>query len=255
MDGTKPTVGIFGLTGCAGDQLAILNCEDELLRLVELIDIREFLMASSAGDPFARLDVALVEGAVLTRRDEETLLHVRRRARTLVAIGTCAVWGGVAAMGDGMDWHTGMRDVYGPAGDGFDAMAPRALHEVVDVDFSISGCPIEKDQFLTAMADVLNGNAPLRVCYPVCAECRMRECNCLLSEQGVPCLGPLTQAGCHARCPSLGIPCIGCRGPSDDANVAAGMELLTAKGLAPDDVARRLRTFAPLPTVTVEAAV
>ena len=44
----KPKVGIFGLTGCAGDQLVILNCEDELLDLVELIDIRSFLMASSA---------------------------------------------------------------------------------------------------------------------------------------------------------------------------------------------------------------
>jgi coenzyme F420-reducing hydrogenase gamma subunit len=252
MERTKPTVGIFGLTGCAGDQLAILNCEDELLRLVELIDIREFLMASSEGDPFATLDVALVEGAVLSRRDEETLLRVRRRARTLVAIGTCAVWGGVAAMGDGMVWQEGVRDVYGPAGDRFDALAPRALHEVVDVDFSISGCPIEQDQFLAAMADILNGNPPTGIGYPVCTECRMRECNCLLSEQGLPCLGALTQAGCHARCPSVGIPCIGCRGPADDANVAAGMELLIAKGLTPDDVARRLRTFAPLPTTTAE---
>lgn len=248
----KPTVGIFGLTGCAGDQLAILNCEDELLRLVELIDIREFLMASSEGDPFTTLDIALVEGAVLTRRDEETLQRIRRRSRTVVAIGTCAVWGGVAAMGDGMDWQEGVRDVYGPAGDAFDALAPRALHEVVDVDVAISGCPIEKEQFLAAMADVLNGNAPIGVPYAVCAECRMRECNCLLVERELPCLGPLTQAGCHARCPSLGIPCIGCRGPADDANVASGMELLIAKGLAPDDVARRLRTFAPLPTTTME---
>ena len=46
----KPTVGIFGLTGCAGDQLAILNCEDQLLDLVSFIDIRDFLMGSSGND-------------------------------------------------------------------------------------------------------------------------------------------------------------------------------------------------------------
>ena len=45
----RPKVGIFGLTGCAGDQLVILNCEDRLLDVVALIDIRDFLMASSAG--------------------------------------------------------------------------------------------------------------------------------------------------------------------------------------------------------------
>ena len=59
----KPTVGIFGLTGCAGDQLAILNCEDRLLDLVALIDIRDFPMASSDGNQECALDIAMVEGA------------------------------------------------------------------------------------------------------------------------------------------------------------------------------------------------
>ena len=37
----KPTVGIFGLTGCAGEQLVVLDCEDQLLDLVALLDIRD----------------------------------------------------------------------------------------------------------------------------------------------------------------------------------------------------------------------
>ena len=61
---SKPTVGIFGLTGCAGDQLVILNCEDRLLDVVALLDIRDFLMASSEIDAACPLDIALVEGAV-----------------------------------------------------------------------------------------------------------------------------------------------------------------------------------------------
>ena len=47
---SKPTVGIFGLTGCAGDQLVILNCEDRLMDIVALLDVRDFLMASSEND-------------------------------------------------------------------------------------------------------------------------------------------------------------------------------------------------------------
>ena len=66
---SRPTLGIFGLTGCAGDQLVILNCEDQLLDIVALVDLRDFLMASSEIFQDCPLDVALVEGAVATARD------------------------------------------------------------------------------------------------------------------------------------------------------------------------------------------
>src|SRR5574341_2181159 len=112
----KPSVGIFGLTGCAGDQLVILNCEDELLDLVTALDIRDFLMASSARDRDSRLDLALVEGAVLSQRDEGTLRRIRARSGLLAAVGTCAVWGGVAAMDGAQDRAALLREVYGDLG-------------------------------------------------------------------------------------------------------------------------------------------
>jgi Ni,Fe-hydrogenase maturation factor len=83
---SKPTVGIFGLTGCAGDQLAILNCEDQLLDLVALIDIREFLMASSENDTECTLDVALVEGAVVSEKDAARLDDRQTNAHQLSAV-------------------------------------------------------------------------------------------------------------------------------------------------------------------------
>ena len=143
-----PTVGIFGLTGCAGDQLVILNAEDELLDVVRLLDLRDFLMASSLNDSEAKLDVALVEGAVVSARDEEALRRIRERAGVLVALGTCAVWGGVPTLDRGRDRAALMMDTYGAAGRGFDAIPARALHEVVKVDLSIPGCPVEKHEIL-----------------------------------------------------------------------------------------------------------
>jgi sulfhydrogenase subunit delta len=242
---SKPTVGIFGLTGCAGDQLAIINCEDELLELVNLLDIRDFVMAASEGDPKCGLDIALVEGAVLSKHDEEYLKKIRARANTLVALGTCAVWGGVAAM-DGTRSRAGMlNEVYGPAGAQYDSMPARALREVVKVDLNIPGCPIEKEQFLSAVANLLNGDAPLLPEYAVCTECKMRENNCLLVENGRVCCGPLTVAGCGARCPGLGIECKGCRGPASDANFPSAMEMFAAKGITQDEITAKLRTFAP----------
>lgn len=245
MTMTKPKIGIFGLTGCAGDQLAILNCEDELLDLVELIDIRDFLMASSAVDHDAALDIAFVEGAVLSQRDEDVLRRVRDRSRLLVALGTCAGWGGIAALDRLHDRGALLDAVYGGMGRTYDTRPAQALHELVTVDFVLPGCPIEKHEFLGAVACLLNGDAPQLPHYPVCVECRVAENRCLLGADDRLCCGPLTLAGCGARCPSLGVACVGCRGPAPDANYASAAALYEEKGFARAQVERALATFAP----------
>jgi sulfhydrogenase subunit delta len=243
---SKPKVGIFGLTGCAGDQLVVLNCEDELLDLVELLDIRDFLMASSARDTACDLDIAFVEGAVLSRRDEETLLRIRARSRILIALGTCAVWGGIPALDRGRDRDALFAGVYGGDAPAYDTLPTRALHEVVPVDHAITGCPIEKHEFLSAVADLLNGNPPLLPEYPVCTECRIRENRCLLRQDHQLCCGPLTLAGCDARCPSLGIACVGCRGPARDANYPSALAMFEEEGFERHVIAGKLATFAPV---------
>lgn len=247
---SKPSAGIFGLTGCAGDQLVMLNCEDELLELVSLLDLRDFLMASSGNDQECSLDVALVEGAVFSRRDEERLRRIRERSALLVAVGTCAVWGGISAAGRNGSLTTLLDETYGAMGQEYDAAPARALHEVVSVDLNIAGCPIEKAQFLAAIASLLNGDPPTYPEYPVCMECRMRENNCLLIEKGIVCCGPLTVAGCDSRCPAMGVPCIGCRGPSNDANIASAWAMFGEKGVRREDVEKKLRTFAPIGVVS-----
>ena len=242
---SKPTVGIFGLTGCAGDQLVILNCEDRLLELASLIDVRDFLMATSANDTGCPLDIALVEGAVLSNRDAERLQKIRQRARILVALGTCAVWGGVAAMDSGADRSQLLREIYGEIGLGYDSIAAQALDQSVKVDLKITGCPIEEKHFLAAIANLLNGDPPVYPAYPVCTECRMAENNCLLIERGEICCGPITAAGCNARCPEWGVPCVGCRGPASDANPSSFLAAFEERGIAREAVAGRLKTFAP----------
>jgi coenzyme F420-reducing hydrogenase gamma subunit len=242
---TKPTVGLFGLTGCAGDQLVVLNCEDELLALCELVELRDFLMASSDRDERCALDVAFVEGAVVTEEDERMLRRVRERARHLVALGTCAVWGGIPADPGDAPRRQLLREIYGEASEGWTDRPVRAVRDVVKVDAEITGCPIEKSQLLYALAQLLAGNLPVLASYPVCAECRIRENRCLL-QAGQFCCGPLTVAGCSARCPSLGVACIGCRGPARDANIPSAVALLEEKGFDRPEIARRLTTFAPV---------
>ncbi len=240
----KPKVGVYGLTGCAGDQLVILNCEDELLDIVGALDIKSFPMAMSGGDENCPLDIVFVDGTVVQPKDEEMLKNLRERAKLLIAIGTCAVWGGVAAMSNETPREELKNKVYGPAGQVFDTVVPQPLSSFVKVDLAISGCPIEKEQLLQAVASLLHGDLPRLPNYSVCTECKMSEYPCLLVEKGQLCLGPITVAGCKARCPSYGRPCIGCRGPVEEANVSSEVRLLREKGFTWVDIQNRLRTFA-----------
>jgi len=240
---SKPKVGIYGLTGCAGDQLVILNCEDELLNIVGALDIKSFSMAVSESDDDCLLDIVFVEGTVVQPRDEEMLQNLRERAKLLIAIGTCAVWGGVPAMKNEFSQEEVKKKVYGSTGDIFKTIAPQPLSSFVKVDLSISGCPIEKEQLLQAVASLLHGDVPRLPGYAVCTECKMSEYTCLLVEKGQLCLGPITVAGCKARCPGYGQPCIGCRGPVEEANVSSEIEVLKEKGFTWVDIQNRLRTF------------
>jgi len=81
---SKPKVGIYGLTSCAGDQLAILNLEDELLDLAGAIELIDFPMAMSGNDQKTPLDIALVEGSVVSQHDVEALKKIRERAKVAI---------------------------------------------------------------------------------------------------------------------------------------------------------------------------
>jgi len=250
----KPKVGIYGLTSCAGDQLVILNCEDELLNIAGALDIKSFPTAMTGNDDNCLLDIVFVEGTVVQPKDEKMLKKLRERATLLIAIGTCAVWGGIPAMKNEIPRRKLKRNIYGPAGEVFKTITPQPISSFVKVDLAISGCPIEKEQLLQAVASLLHGDLPPLPNYAVCTECKMAEYPCLLIEKGNLCLGPITVAGCKARCPSFAQPCTGCRGPVEEANVSSEVRVLMEKSFTWSDIQNRLRTFAaPADSLKIES--
>lgn len=210
----KPKIGIYGLSSCAGDQLTILNCEDEILEIASKVDIRSFIMAQT-GNEETELDIALVEGTVSTQRDLERLKEIRGRATILVAMGTCACWGGINAMRNDIPRAELLKGVYGENGDKYfdslpvpEVLLPQPLKNFVKVDLSITGCPIEKKWFLRIFKAFLHGDIIEVPNFPLCSECKMVENECLLVNRGIFCLGPITITGCKARCPSHNTPAL-----------------------------------------------
>jgi coenzyme F420-reducing hydrogenase gamma subunit len=122
---------------------------------------------------------------------------------------------------------------------------PQPLRSILPVDAVITGCPPEKEELLRLLAGLIRGALPVEIDYPVCTECRMRENLCLLTERDALCLGPLTLGGCGARCPSMSVPCEGCRGPVPEANLKEALDLYAQKGFDRQTVLGRLRRFSP----------
>lgn len=238
----KLAFGFAHFSSCSGCQLMLLNCEMELAGLGDVINCMDFGLLDSRHNGQEDLDLMLVEGSISSPRELESLLDLRQRSRWLVAVGSCAVTGGVNRFQ--MPDHTSASHlVYGPAADAFSIFPARPVEDFVDIDWWIPGCPPERNDFLEMFGALRCGSWPTRRQSPVCMECRIRENRCLLEEDHMACLGPVTRSGCAARCPSIMVPCEGCRGEVDEANRDELYRLLLETGWSDLETSRRLQKF------------
>jgi len=243
MKKDKVKIGIFELTGCAGDGLLILDCERELLDIFKAVDIQYFAMAKS-DNIGCQVDIALVEGSVSTEKDIDEVKRIRTSADILAAIGLCATFGGIQnRFGTKSEWKKNYSVVYGqqkmihtlP-------VQSKPLDAYVDVDYYLPGCPIGKKQFLSFFTRIMKGNPPEHYPRPVCVSCKSNENDCLLNG-GEICLGPLTADGCGAVCINHNLPCIGCWGPVEGSNPVSQYSLLREKGFGPDFIQKKMANF------------
>ena len=234
-------LGVFKFASCDGCQLTVLNLEDELLPLLERVELVHFLEASSRVDGEGRFDVALVEGSITTTHDAERIRRIRERSVRLVTIGACATSGGIQALRNLANVEEWKAHIY-PHPEWIETLGtstPIADHVKVDVE--IQGCPVNKEQVLRVLVRLLLGSDPDLPSASVCLECKRGGNPCVMVARGIPCLGPVTRAGCGAICPSLGRDCYGCFGPAADPNPASLVRQLEASGLPRADAVRRLR--------------
>jgi len=239
---STPTLAVWKFASCDGCQLTLLDCEDELLTITEQVQISTFLEASSAvvGGPY---DVSLVEGSITTPADVRRIKEIREQSKILVTIGACATAGGVQALRNFADIDEFASVVYARP-EYIATLAtstPASSH--VAVDYQLQGCPIDRGQLLDTLAALLVGRKPRLPAKTVCTECKMRGVTCVLVADGIPCLGPVTHAGCGALCPSYHRGCYGCFGPAATPNSAALIPLLRRDGMSSGDVEHVFSTF------------
>ena len=238
----RPKLAVWKFASCDGCQLSLLDCEDELLAIAGRLEIACFLEATSARvrGPYA---LSLVEGSITTPRDAKRIHKIRRQSQRLITIGACATSGGIQALRN-----------FARVGDYANSVYPRPelletlpqstpIHDHVRVDFELRGCPINKRQLIEMISALLTGRRPNIPRYSECVECKRAGTVCVMVAQGVPCLGPVTQAGCGNLCPPLGRGCYGCFGPMEAPNTSSLAAWFARLGMRETEIRDAFRSY------------
>jgi F420-non-reducing hydrogenase small subunit len=220
-----PRFAVLQLSGCAGCEVSLLNA-NEWVEKYQLVYMP--LVVSTHTVP-EDTEILLVSGGV---RNDEDVYNLRRAVKIVdrvIAVGTCAISGGVANLGD----RDEVREMFMAQANRHHLphLLPksRPIDAFVDVDLYLPGCPPTPELFMGALTGPENFQASSIVCQE-CGRKKLKDMRpkhllgfqqgevlpdiCLIN-QGYLCVGSSTRGGCRAICTRPGHPCVGCRGPSD----------------------------------------
>ena len=210
----KPSVAIFGLTSCEGCQFSILDLHGKFLELTKYIELDEFRLLEDEKER-SHYDIAFIEGNPVTTENLHILKRIRKISDVVVVLGNCADLGGVWEIKNYHDYKKLGCYVYKTC----KTIENREVVEVpkaIKVDYVIPGCPINAQNFLDLVYNLINKKPWALKMNPVCWECQINKNPCLLQE-GKICLGPIALAGCNAVCLNSRQECWSCRGILDQA--------------------------------------
>ncbi|MCI9129740.1 MAG: NADH:ubiquinone oxidoreductase [Eggerthellaceae bacterium] len=207
------------------------------------VDLKYWQLTSSEPMP-DEFDVAVIEGAVTTEDAVRTVQALREGAKAVITIGACAATSGIPGMSTS-DHEGDLQRVYGedvPQIVSGGAISPKAVKDVITVDYEVPCCPVDPYDFVEVLQHALYGSNIYRRTSTLCGECKNNERGCFYGRQ-ILCLGMVTRSGCGARCPNLGRPCNGCAGISPDANVDQAKVIAERTGVGQAALEEALRMF------------
>jgi len=168
----KPKIATTQLTGCFGCHMSLLDIDERLVQLIELVDFDK-----SPIDDIKRftgqVDVGIIEGGCSTQENYEVLHMFRKHCNVLIAVGECALTGGIPSMRNTVPLKECMEEAYLKGPSVVDGVIPNdpdiplildkvyPVHEVVKIDYFIPGCPPPADAYWQALTALLEGKQPV----------------------------------------------------------------------------------------------
>ncbi len=170
----KARVATASLAGCFGCHMSVLDIDERLLDLIEVVEFDRTPLTDIKH--IGQCDVGIIEGGVANAENVEVLREFRQNCKVLVALGACAINGGIPAMRNQFELKECLTEAY-VDGLGVDnPMIPddpeiplllskvHPIHEVVKVDYFLPGCPPPADAIWTFLNELLTGQ-PIALPY------------------------------------------------------------------------------------------
>jgi len=159
------------LAGCFGCHMSLLDIDERIIELLEQVELSRTPLndiKSCAPD----CDLGLIEGGVCNTENIAVLRNFRANCKIIVAVGSCAINGGVPALRNSIDVKDCLDEAYLNGIGLVNAQIPidkelpyllekvYPIHEVIKVDYFLPGCPPPADAFWKILSDLLNGKEP-----------------------------------------------------------------------------------------------
>jgi len=238
----KAKVGVFKYSCCAGCEFQLIYFQNHVLETLNAVDVSFCRMLQSGGSEEGPFDIALIEGAITEQWQADQLKKVRSVSKYVIPIGSCAVCGGVPAIKNTDSEQEIEARVYEKTSR-IHSVKAHPVDHYVKVDGYVKGCPMGVRDLTELLVSTLLNKRPDFLEYCVCVECKLKNNICVLVAYGEPCMGPVTNAGCGALCPSHNRGCYGCWGPIKDANARALADQFEKMGLSKEDITRKFTEF------------
>lgn len=241
MSSEKVRLNTEWLCDCGGCHVALVDLHEKILNVLESVEIQKCPVLTDVKD-CPEADIGILTGSIRTEHDRHAAMEMRRQCKTIIAFGTCAVYGGLHGAGLAHSREEIMNQVFRKSPTTRTDFLPDSeitglekivtpIDEVIDVDLYLPGCPPHPHFIFESLKSLIEHHTPRVDKTTVCAACRRTMVKtevaeiknslegmpddelCFLS-QGYLCLGSATLDRCLAPCPNHGIMCSGCAGPT-----------------------------------------
>lgn len=166
----KIKIATTSLAGCFGCHMSILDIDERIIDLVQLVEFNRSPLTDIK--KVSKCDIGIIEGAVANSENVEVLKEFRRQCKTIVAIGACALNGGIPAMRNHFSLEECLKESY-IDGIGLhhpmipdDPELPKLLNkvhpiqDVVKIDYMLPGCPPTADMIWDLLIALIEGREP-----------------------------------------------------------------------------------------------